>query len=54
MISKINNIVIIDPICIGNSGIEEYTSGLYHGMLNNDVNPYFLTHYSCSINKKNI
>ena len=28
-----NRIVIIDPICIGKSGLEEYTEGLFKGLI---------------------
>ena len=49
-----NRIVIVDPICIGKSGIEEYTEGLFKGLIENGLDVYLFSHYSCSIKHKNV
>jgi glycosyltransferase involved in cell wall biosynthesis len=54
MILKNNRVVIIDPICIGRSGIEEYTEGLFKGLINNKVDVYLFSHYRCGIKNKRV
>ena len=54
MTSKSNRVVIIDPICIGRSGIEEYTEGLFNGLINNKTDVYLFSHYSCGIENKRV